>query len=409
MVKKVLYIIFMFCLIISNLYVPVAEAKTLGDMKKELEEFKEQYEQNKLEKELSEKEKQEIEANINSINNSIYQAGEDIKRLNNEIEVLTQEIAEDEEEIKNILSFTQIQNGESAYLEYAFGAKTFTDFIYRIAVSEQLTSYNEELIEKNKKNIEDNKKKTEELATKKVELAEKQEELTVELNKIKANLQEIDEEALSIEELIKVHESQIKLYEDHGCKDDEDIEVCGKNFLPPDTSFWRPLKEGMISGTLGLYGPRRPCGNGVSCYHYGMDLTTYNANAGTTPVYAVANGMVISVVPLNLVNGKQCGGIKVYIQHNVNGKLYTTGYLHMHSINVKEGQVVTKDTVIGIVGGFESYDNCSTGGHLHLEISTGSFENLNNVTYYSKRYDPSISINFPSRVNSYWYDRVTKY
>ena len=147
MVKKFLYIIFMFCLIISNLYVPVAEAKTLGDMKKELEEFKKQYEENQLEKELSEKEKQEIEANINSISQSIYQAGEDIKNLNKEIEILNEEIKKDEEEIKDILSFTQIQNGESAYLEYAFGAKTFTDFIYRIAVSEQLTSYNVALIE----------------------------------------------------------------------------------------------------------------------------------------------------------------------------------------------------------------------------------------------------------------------
>lgn len=401
MFKKIMYFIFIVCLLISNLYVPKVYGKTLGDLKEELEQYKSDYEQNKLEKELSEQEIKQIESNINSISNEIYESGEEIKRLNDEIITLNEEIKKDEEEIKDILQFTQIQNGESAYLEYAFGAKTFTDFIYRLAISEQLTTYNEQLIEKNKQNIEDNKTKTKELEDKKIELAKQQDDLKVELDKLQDDIQAIDEEALSIEDLIKVQEAQIKLYEDLGCSDNEDIDVCGRDVLPPDTSFWRPITKGMISGTLGLYGPRTPCGGEISCFHNGMDFTVSGANNGTTPVYSAASGIVISVI-----YGSSCGGNKIFIQHNVNGELYITGYLHMHEVFVKSGDWVSKDTEIGIMGGFESYDTCSNGGHLHFEISTGSFDS---GTYYSKRFNPDTILNLPSQVNTYWYDRTTRY
>ena len=53
MFKKIMYFIFIVCLLISNLYVPKVYGKTLGDLKEELEQYKSDYEQNKLEKELS--------------------------------------------------------------------------------------------------------------------------------------------------------------------------------------------------------------------------------------------------------------------------------------------------------------------------------------------------------------------
>ena len=56
-------------------------------------------------------------------------------------------------------------DGESAYLEYTFGARDFTDFIYRTAVAEQLTKYNETLIDEFNKSIEESKQKQEEKFT----------------------------------------------------------------------------------------------------------------------------------------------------------------------------------------------------------------------------------------------------
>ena len=61
----------------------------------------------------------------------------------------------------------------------------------------------------------------------------------------------------------------------------------------------------------------------------------------------------------------------VYIEHTLKGKNYRTVYMHLHSIKVKVDDIVSVYTVIGTVGGGESYDNCSTGPHLHLSVMKG--------------------------------------
>ena len=47
----------------------------------------------------------------------------------------------------------------------------------------------------------------------------------------------------------------------------------------------------------------------------------------------------------------------------------------------KVGDIVTITSVIGTVGGGESYDNCSTGAHLHFGILKG----WSGYTYYNPR------------------------
>lgn len=407
--KKGMKVLLIFCFLIPSFYVPSVHAKTLGDLKTELEEYETEYNENKEQQKLNEQEIASIKNNINSINNKISQASKDIDSLNNEIEELNEQIDINQKEIEEILAFVQIQNGESAYLEYAFGAQDFTDFIYRIAVSEQLTTHNDALIDECNENIETNKNKKEELANKKTELANEQSNLKVEMNKISASLKELDNLSLSIEEQIDAKKSEIKIYEDKGCKIDEDIRTCGKAMLPPDTSFWRPISKGCIAGSMGLFGwrinpvkPYNSDGTPNRSYHYGMDLGTSNGWSGTVPIYSAANGVVVYIPPLS-----SCGGRKVYIQHNVNGTIYTTGYLHMHSVYVEEGQTVSKDTQIGTMGGFEDYDYCSTGPHLHFEVSTGTISSYSN--YKASCFSASNVVNMPSSVNTYWYDRTTRY
>lgn len=409
--KKIINIIFIISLIISNLYVPKVKAKTLGELKRELEQYEKEYNENKDKNKLNEEEKQKIKNNINSIGLEITEIGLTIDSLNEEISLLNEEIKEKEQEIEDILLFTQISNGESAYLEYAFGAKDFTDFIYRIAVSEQLTTYNNNLVLEYKQNIEDNKTKTLELEDKKIELSKKQKSLNEQLIKIQSSMDEIDEYNLSVEEKIKLQKSYIQMYTEKGCKDDEDLDKCGKEFLPADTSFWRPIKEGYITSWFGS----RDCTDPkVSCFHWGLDMSTTGSNNNNVPIYPIANGVVIQIVELtyNSSTGKynkQPAGRRIYIEHLVNGKRYISGYLHLRTINVKKGDVVTKDTQIGIMGGYppkEYWDTASTGAHLHLEISTGTF--TGNQTYYSYRTSPTNYINFPKTKYTTWYDRITK-
>ena len=409
--SKILFqILFVVCLLISNFYIPEVQAKTLREMREELEELKEKYANNQLQIDLTEEEIEQTEARIASIRTTILDIQENMYELRNTIEQLNQDIIVKEEEIKDILVFFQVANGENSYLEYAFGAKDFTDFIYRLAVSEQLTSYNNELVEQYKKHIEESERKTEELKQQEVDLNEERDDLEVEMAKLGDRLEELDSDSLSIEEQLAIMESEIELYTSLGCGEDQTIEQCSAEVLPPDTTMWRPTPTGYISGYSGW---RVSPIDGDTEFHHGLDMSDSGANWDDYPIYSIANGIVVYV---DNSNTSTCGGNKVYIQHYINGQFYTSGYWHLRDVTVEEHQVVTKNTQIGVMGGYpatEYWDECSTGAHLHLELSDKPFnqENGGSESIYGLRdgfLRPELNINFPSK-GVYWSDRTTKY
>ena len=403
-------IIFISCLLISSFYIPKVEAQTLGDLKQELADLKEQYENNQLQQQLTEEEIQNTKNKITEIRTRITDIQKNIYDLKNTIEQLNNDIAAKEEEIEDILLFFQLANGENAYLEYAFGAKTFTDFIYRLAISEQLTSYNEELVEEYKADIEESKKKSEELAQEEIDLNNERDDLEVEVAKLGDRLSELDSDAISIEEQLEIKESEIELYSSLGCSDDQSIEACAANVLPPDTTMWRPVPTGYISGYSGW---RISPLDGSEDFHHGLDISDSGANYRNYPIYPIANGIVVYV---DNSDTSSCGGNKVYIQHYINGKFYTSGYWHLREALVQKGQTVTKNTQIAIMGGYkgtEYWDDCSTGAHLHLELSDRPFnvENGGGGSIWGLRdgfLRPEYYINFPNK-GVYWSDRTTKY
>lgn len=414
MVKKISNCLLICMLLFSILYIPSVSAKTLGELKSELAKYEADYNNNLLQQKLSEQEKANIQNKINGIYKTISQTNSDIVSLNNEIEELKVKIEENEKEIEEILNFTQISNGEPAYLEYAFGASTFTDFIYRVAISEQLTAYNNNLIETQKKNIEDNEKKTEELENTKVKLQKQQEELRVELVKIQSELEELDDQSISIADEIKLMKSTISVYQKLGCKDNEDIKTCGNRLTPSDTGFYRPVKFGAVSGWWNLERTIYLNGRYVFSPHRGVDITSQNANWTDYPIYSTANGVVVGILGID-ANGNHSTntcGIRLFIQHTVNGKTYTSQYGHLRRVNVKVGEIVTKETQVGVMGGYsgtEPWDKCSTGAHVHFEISTGTFTSSSRSAYDAGRVNPVSLVNFPKSTYIYWYDRYSKY
>lgn len=398
--RKLLTIILIIMIIIPSLIIPseVVNAKTLGDLKNELSKLEEKYAANQAQKELTEKEIETVNNTISSIDKQIEQINIDVKKLSDEIVSLNQEIDKKEQEVKDIIAFLQVSNGESAYLEYAFGAKDFTDFIYRMAISEQLTSYNDKLVDEYNQMIKDNEQKKVDLANKEKELQETQKRKQQELAKLGTQLKEFMDIKVSIADDIKSQKDAIKLYSDMGCKDNEDISVCGRSVLPPETSFWRPVKSAYVSSNFG-----NRCFNlngKYTCdFHSGIDMSA----GGSVPVYAVGKGVVADTVQWN------CGGRIIFINHNINGVSYTSVYMHLRKIYVSKGDVVNKDTQIGLMGGnpsTEYWDSCSTGQHLHLTISYGLYKGWSGVI--SGLINPRNLINFPS-IGSSFYDRTTKY
>ena len=157
--KKISYIVLIFIMLMVNFFLPanmeVAKAKTVRDLMKELEEKKQEYKDSQNQKELTESEINKTKANITAINDEISKIQTEMLDLTKEIEKVNEDIIEKEEEIKSIMNYYQLSNGESAYLEYIFNAASFTDFIYRLAIAEQLSDYNDKLIEEYNKKIKE--------------------------------------------------------------------------------------------------------------------------------------------------------------------------------------------------------------------------------------------------------------
>lgn len=99
------------------------------------------------------------------------------------------------------------------------------------------------------------------------------------------------------------------------------------------------------------FGARADPLNHRSAIHEGLD---FGAPAGT-PVYATGEGVVV------LAESWDRYGNTVEIDH---GNGIATRYAHMSRIKVKEGQRVTRTTVVGLVGN----TGRSTGAHLHYEV-----------------------------------------
>jgi murein DD-endopeptidase MepM/ murein hydrolase activator NlpD len=89
-----------------------------------------------------------------------------------------------------------------------------------------------------------------------------------------------------------------------------------------------------------------------SFFHPGIDLAAIKGS----PVYPIADGVVA------YTNHSQFGyGNEIIINH---GSGLKSLYAHLSKIEVKEGEKVTKDSLLGLVGS----TGWSTGPHLHLQI-----------------------------------------
>lgn len=392
-----------FSLLFVCLAVCDVQAKTLRELQNELAEKKQELSDNKASQKLTEQEMATINSNLKSIQSNINQIQVETTNLTEEIDQLNQEIILKQEEIKKIVSYFQISSGESAYLEYVMGASDFTDFIYRTAVTEQMTNYNDELIASYNSTIEANEAKKVELANKEIELNKQQSAMKEEYVKLGENLNSFGEEEMIITDEVKSLQEMVQIYVNRGCKADEDISTCGKKTLPVGTAFYRQLANGYVTSWFG----GRDCSDSrVSCGHYGIDLSTYNKT--NVPVYSIGTGMVAAITYRS-----SCGGNMVFVHHKLsNGQTYTSVYMHLYQVKVSKGDTVTKDSVIGIMGGGSTtpWDYCSTGPHSHLGLATGLYGiDYNSSSLKSHYVNPANIINFPKSLYTPFYDRITAF
>lgn len=117
--------------------------------------------------------------------------------------------------------------------------------------------------------------------------------------------------------------------------------------------FERPINNGTITSE---YGNRIHPISGVNKFHTGIDMVSNDKN-----IYPVLPGTV------SKTGNNSSMGNYILIHHEYNGQKYTSAYYHLETKNVRKGQKVTQDTVIGIMG----QTGAATGVHLHLTMYKG--------------------------------------
>ena len=376
------------------LLIPInANAKTVGQLKKEYADLEAKNNSTNNSIKYTDSQISAAKSRVQSIYGELEQAEKDIQKTNDEIAKLNESIIEKDKELKDLMRFFQASEGESTYLEYIFKANSITDFIYRASVTEQLSKYNDELIDQMNKMIAQNKKNIEDLHKKEDSLKALRQELNEKLVILASKKEALSEESATIEEEIKATKSILDFYVKSGCSDNQDISSCAAAQLPPGTKFWRPINYGWVTDEYGL----RTCPvHGPGELHSGIDMSSNDRR-----IYSISDGKV------KYTGYSSSMGNYIVIHHNINGKEYSSVYMHLASIYVNKNDIVNKDTNIGYMGTTGS----STGIHLHLTMYVGLYlEPGRKATMVN----PRDYINFPRTVqkgNIYpnFYDRTSYY
>lgn len=334
------------------------------------------------------------ESQIASTKKEIENINEEIKRLDQEILNMKEEVKKGKEEIKEkslqvkqFFSYLQMANGENAYLEYAFGADNVTDFIYRMAIVEQMTEYNNEIIKSLEDMIDRNAKREVEINKKEKQLASNKDTLGTKVVSLGEAKAAYEDGGMSAAKELKNYQDLVTAYKKLGCKSSDVIGVdCAVS--GPAGVFRRPTKVGYITSEFG---------GRWGSFHRGLDITSPNLKK--EKIYAVANGTIIAKYY------DTYGALVIMIEHydSKTKTWYTSDYCHMSSYapNIKIGQYVTSDTHIGNMGntGYviprPTKANPNAGTHLHFEVAPCRYGKDNKCGTWSKyvNYVQSIALN----------------
>ena len=398
--RRLFKYIFLFLIIFGISY--KVDAKTLKDLKNELAALEKKQRDNNNKKSLTQNQISQVNTRIGNISKEIEKSQQEIVSLEEEVKELEDKKVAKDAQIKSVFSFMQIANSENAYIEYIFGAKDIEDLVLRSAVSEQLVNYNDDLINEYNDTIVKCNSKKDDLADAIVKLDSEQENLEVELVTLGDQLSSVMDVGVDIASEIAAQKKSINYYEKTlGCKDNQDINTCGT--IPYSGKMIRPINSGAITSYFGYR--KDPITGKNNSFHSGTDM------AGDSKVYAVAPGRVAGIYWKT-----KCGGTMLFVNHNINGTNYTSGYYHLYQVKVSVGDYVDQNTQIAVTGGTRGltpWDGCSTGRHLHLSIAKGLFfkEYSSYSKFTSKLINPTSMINFPHNGTKgyYWSNRTTIY
>ncbi|MCI8588344.1 MAG: peptidoglycan DD-metalloendopeptidase family protein [Bacilli bacterium] len=379
-----------------------AEELTFGKVLDDLAKAKAELNKNNQAINNSENKIDENNATIKSLNNQISEMSEEVNQLQQQIVDANDEIALKKEQIQNVIKYLQLSQGENLYFEYAFGAETITDFVYRISVVDQIAEHNNAMINSLQDLISQNEKKKVELANRQEDYKNKMSELDDEIKKLNNSISKLGESVPNLQQQVKSKQELVDYYKSQGCS--QRGQVIGRDCAVSvsNGAFSRPMKTGYVTSWVGYR---------WGSLHRGLDLGS--SLGRNTPLYSIGYGVITSVYRDNY--GAKC----VIIQYKLsNGQYYSALYAHLskYGPGIYEGMAskdVTPNTIIGYMGDTGK----AYGVHLHLEVwpcrlyGDSNCKNWDSyVQFVKKQYNKGFHgaedvISFPNKTYTTWYSK----
>lgn len=301
-----------------------------------------------------------IEIELNAASDKVYQAEQMIAETDKKIAELDEELAvikaEEEKQLNKFKGrFVAIcENGSSSYLELIFSATSFSDFIDKLVIAQELAEYDKNIID----SMQEVKNKIQNAKNEQEALRNQQEQTKIALDIALKELQEKSDNATKYLEKLQSDKKAYEAYLDAKAAEEARAKQRAGITRGNGNVNLAKIRNGMFmwptttTRITSNFSPNRvnPV-TGVLRAHTGTDIGAFSGE----PIYASSGGTV------TLAESNGGYGNCVIINH---GNNVSTLYAHMSAILVSAGQTVVQGQQIGRVG---STGN-STGPHLHFEV-----------------------------------------
>ena len=317
---------------------------------------------------------QELVNQKNAVDQQIIAYGQLIADSQDDLEEQSQQLDELNEKHKARIRAME-EGGTVSYWEVLFQAKSFTDFLDRMTMIDEIAASDQRRLEEIQQVADDLSTTQTRLQQERQELADAQAQLAESESMLSEKRTESDELLRSLAEqkeefALLLDDSEAKqdaLMKEIAQKEKElanaqyeeklaKLALQGQN--PPSNATWiTPVSGYTISSAFGM---RIHPVYKYALMHNGIDMACPRG----TPIYATRAGTVTTA-------SYQAGGAGYYVSIN-HGDGFSSIYMHMTNYVVSSGQSVAAGQLIGYVGS----TGVSTGPHLHFGVSyAGTYVN----------------------------------
>lgn len=364
--KKLGSLLLALWLAVLPLYGAMCFADTADDKRAELNDVRQRMERMQTRKEQARRKAESASAELSEVMGSLNELQAHANNLQKKSDTLQGKINDNQAKLEKKQQEMQARmliyrkrlrdiyiNGQINYLDVLLGAKDFSDFSSRMYLLQKIISRDLELLEKLKQDA--------------AEINSRKEQLAAEMKEIKATQTELEAKKAKVNKLREQRAYMLYKAQEEEQSSQEEYErllAISENIA----SMLRNMENSGGGAPAGQGGTGQfmwPCNGpitsyygwrthpifGTTKYHSGMDIAVDSG----TPIHAADSGTIV-------YSGWLGGyGNCVMIDHG--GGLVTL-YAHNSSLNVGEGQYVSKGAVVAYAGS----TGYSTGPHCHFEV-----------------------------------------